>query len=304
MLEIYQGRGLLDTDKLVFAKIDVALRGHLHEFNTGKNTNPFAVFMAIALHTNEDGWAWPSRDLLKQETGIKSEAAITSALRHLRKMRIGGQRVFAHYRVHEKSGVWGATAYLIFPDAEHGKPPFDSMAEYTTEKQQPPNAKPLVEKPPIESLSLQEEPSSKVEPSKAEERGAPSAPSPPKKKRIRSAKQKARDDLSNALLLLVHRATPDKFKFLDSVAQANLRKQTTIWQKLGKTHKDIKAFSDWWYAHDWRGKQGDKPSYAFIRREWPTFEAWQENPDRHRAKQSTHDPIAQAQKMLTEMGAD
>lgn len=297
MIGIFNGRQLFDSDKTVFAQINVALREHLHEFNTGKNTNPFAVFMAIALHASEDGWAWPSRDLLKQETGIKSEAAITSALRHLRKMRIKGQRVFAHYRVHEKSGVWGRSAYLIFPDAEHGTAPFEGMVEYTT---QPPIDKPLVDEPPIENLSLQEEPSFEAEPSKAEERGAPSAPSPTKRKRT-SPPTKPKQG-----------PEPPKWGKNDCkhpAIQAH-REQARRWvpialrldviEAVGEVGESVERWSDTVKAYI---GQGWNPSNVNGMLD---FFNTQRMPGARngRTKQSTHDPIAQAQKMLAEMEVD
>jgi hypothetical protein len=30
--------------------------------------------------------------------------------------------------------------------------------------------------------------------------------------------------------------------------------------KMGKTPEDVKAFGGWWYANDWRGKQGQAPT--------------------------------------------
>ena len=161
MLGIFQGRGLFQEGEGVFAQIDVTMREHLHEFNTGKSLNPLGIFLAIALHANKDGWAWPSRELIKKETGIKGDAAITSALKHLRGMKINGQRVFAHYRV-QKDGQWGQSAYLIFPDLPHGVAPFDDMIEFSTYKDGLPYDNPHVDKPLVDNHRLQGNPQSEV----------------------------------------------------------------------------------------------------------------------------------------------
>lgn len=123
MLTIFNGRGLVD--KKVHAQIDVAMREHLHEFHNGSNLSALGVFLCIALHADEGGWAFPSRHLIKKETGL-GELALKGAFRHLRKMRIDGHRVFAHYRTHDAAlHRWGKSAYLIFPDSAvaAGPPP-------------------------------------------------------------------------------------------------------------------------------------------------------------------------------------
>jgi hypothetical protein len=55
----------------------------------------------------------------------------------------------------------------------------------------------------------------------------PAAPPPEKPPSERSSKQKARDEMSNALLRLVFDRGPDEWDTLDRVSQANIRKQTT-----------------------------------------------------------------------------
>jgi hypothetical protein len=131
MLGIFQGRGLFDEEGSVFARLDVSFREHIAQFNNGKSFSALAVFMCISLHVNEHGWAWPGRDRIKEYTGIKSEAALTGALAMLRKIKIDGNRVFAHYRQKDpESQKWGRSAYLIFPDKAHGPAPFENMREY------------------------------------------------------------------------------------------------------------------------------------------------------------------------------
>jgi len=119
MITIFDGRKIsLDgTQDEIYATVSVALRDRLHEFNTGKNLNPFAIFMKIALHMDRDGWAFPGRESMKKSTGLSSDAAISSALKHLGKMRVDGHRVLAIYRTKNSEGQWSQTLYRVFPDA-------------------------------------------------------------------------------------------------------------------------------------------------------------------------------------------
>lgn len=131
MFGIFNGRGIAGSAR-VFAQIDVDFRAHVHLFNNGRNLNPLGVFLCVALHANEYGWAWPSRDTLIRETGISTQEAMTSALAHLRQLRIEGQRVFAHYREIGEDGRYGRSAYLIFPDLPSDRTPeqFTNLHEY------------------------------------------------------------------------------------------------------------------------------------------------------------------------------
>jgi hypothetical protein len=119
MITIFNGRQIsLDgTEDQIYAQVSVALRDEIHYFNTGKSLNPFGVFMCIALHTDQNGWAYPSCARLKRNTGISTKAAMSSSLNHLRAMRVDGHRVLATYRERKSDGQWGRTLYRIFPDA-------------------------------------------------------------------------------------------------------------------------------------------------------------------------------------------
>jgi hypothetical protein len=68
MIQIFNGRsrGLgQDAQEAVFLQVSVTLRQHLHHFKGAR----LGVFMAIALHSNAEGWAWPSLAILRSETG-------------------------------------------------------------------------------------------------------------------------------------------------------------------------------------------------------------------------------------------
>ena len=118
MITIFSGRQIsLDgTHDEIYAQVAVTLRFTLHLFNTGKNLNPFAVFMTITSYADKKGWAWPSRRAIKQGTGLSTDAALTSALKHLCTMRIEDYRVLEMYRTRGNQAQWGPTLYRIFPD--------------------------------------------------------------------------------------------------------------------------------------------------------------------------------------------
>ena len=117
MISIFQGRKLsLDgTADEIYVQVAVALRDHIHLFSNGKNLNPFGLFMKLALHTDQYGWSYPGRTNIKKSTGITTDAAVTSSLKHLCEMRIEGHSVLAMYR--SRDTKWGRTLYRIFPDA-------------------------------------------------------------------------------------------------------------------------------------------------------------------------------------------
>ena len=95
----------------IYLKIDAAMRGHLHHFKGAK----LGVFMAIALHTNADGWAFPSRELLSKETGYTINT-VSETIGELCQLEIEGHRVLLSRQKTEK-GVFKSNQYLIFPTA-------------------------------------------------------------------------------------------------------------------------------------------------------------------------------------------
>jgi hypothetical protein len=81
MITIFHGRKLAlhGTEEVIYAEVAVALRDQIHHFNTGKSCNAFAVFMKIALHTDEYGWAFPSNRSISAGTGISTAHALAAA---------------------------------------------------------------------------------------------------------------------------------------------------------------------------------------------------------------------------------
>ena len=119
MITIFHGRklSLHGTEEVIYAEVAVALRDQIHHFNTGKSCNPFAVFMKIALHTDEYGWAFPSSRSISAGTGISTAHALAAAATHLQNIRIEAHRVLEAYRERRPDGTFGRHLYRIFPDA-------------------------------------------------------------------------------------------------------------------------------------------------------------------------------------------
>ncbi|HEY0545282.1 MAG TPA: helix-turn-helix domain-containing protein [Pyrinomonadaceae bacterium] len=84
--------------------------------------------MAIALHTDEQGWAWPRVSTIRKETGYE-EDTVHKALNKLCEVKIKGRRVLlrakeppAHYTPEPRDKNYARNFYLIFPsDAEVAK---------------------------------------------------------------------------------------------------------------------------------------------------------------------------------------
>jgi helix-turn-helix protein len=117
MITIFNGRKRtlgLDSEKVVWAQVSVQFRDYLKLFKGAK----LAVFLAIALHADEDGWAWPSRKLLCAETGLGPDT-VSSALTALCNTSIDGYRVLLKGQPRmAKGGTFANNSYLIFPTPE------------------------------------------------------------------------------------------------------------------------------------------------------------------------------------------
>jgi hypothetical protein len=112
MISIYNGRtrGLGQPEQQdIHIQVSVRLRDHLHLFKGAR----LGVLMAIALHTNEDGWSFPSIPLLRKETGYDA-STISKVLTELCKITIDGHRVLLAVQKKE-DGKFGNNQYLIFP---------------------------------------------------------------------------------------------------------------------------------------------------------------------------------------------
>jgi hypothetical protein len=94
----------------VHIQVSVDFRQHLALLKGA----PLAVFLAISLHSNEDGWAWPSRNLIARETGYNI-TTISKALSHLCRTTLLGQRLLLRYQPQAEDGSFKPNRYLIFP---------------------------------------------------------------------------------------------------------------------------------------------------------------------------------------------
>jgi len=152
MIQIFNGRsrGLgQDAQHAVYVQVSVALRMHLHHFKGAR----LGVFLAIALHSNADGWAWPSMAVLKAETGYNVQT-IAQALRDLCVLTIDGQHVLLAVQDRAARGTFATNRYLLFPsdadvacyagetDDPHAAPPAD-----VPQIAAPSSEKPSTEKP-------------------------------------------------------------------------------------------------------------------------------------------------------------
>src|SRR6266545_4943977 len=151
MIQIFNGRSRSlgqDAQESVFLQVSVTLRQHLRHFKGAR----LGVFMAIALHSNADGWAWPSLAVLRSETGYNMQT-ISQALRDLCGLTIDGQRVLLAVQDRAVSGTFATNRYLLFPSDEdvaryageedpQARPPLDVPLTAA-----PSSAQPSVEKP-------------------------------------------------------------------------------------------------------------------------------------------------------------
>ncbi len=117
MISIFNGRrrslGGMDEEE-GYAQVSFKMRGYLHLVKGPK----LAVFMAIALHSDQDGKAFPSMALLSRETGY-IENTIVSTLKELRELTINGHHLLARELRRSKNGSrFGVNTYLIFPTME------------------------------------------------------------------------------------------------------------------------------------------------------------------------------------------
>lgn len=112
MITIFNGRkrglGQTNTEE-VYLQVTVTLRQHLHLFKGAK----FAIFMAIALHSDDHGWAKPSIPLLEQETGYNKNT-ISQAIQDLCRLEIDGHRVLLAFQGRRGNRA-DANRYLLFP---------------------------------------------------------------------------------------------------------------------------------------------------------------------------------------------
>lgn len=101
--------------------ISVELRNYLHLFK-GSSLN---VFLFIALHIDDKGWAWPTVETIKRQIGKKDEETVYRALNNLCGMKIAGDRLMLrtqnvppHVPAEKITSKRPRNFYLIFPSDE------------------------------------------------------------------------------------------------------------------------------------------------------------------------------------------
>jgi hypothetical protein len=146
MFSIFNGkvRGLGDKPKnRVHMRVSVRLREYLHHFKGAK----LAIFMAIALHADENGWSEPTVAQLRKETGYEP-ATISAAITSLCNTVIDGNRVLMSV-VLRKQGKFDRNRYLIFPSPEELIQYADQQRKHRTQKTI--HGKTVPEKPSMEN---------------------------------------------------------------------------------------------------------------------------------------------------------
>jgi Helix-turn-helix domain len=116
MISVFNGRSRslgAGGGEEVHVQVSIALRKHLHLFKGAK----LGVFMAIALHSDKNGWSHPSTRVLCGETGLNPDT-IFKALSELCELRVEGHRVLLRKGVRQSGGQFSNNRYLIFPTEE------------------------------------------------------------------------------------------------------------------------------------------------------------------------------------------
>ena len=153
MISIFNGRertlGGCTTE--IYAQVSVDFRQYLHYLKGAK----LSVFLAISLHTDADGWAWPSRALLARETGYNVRT-ISAILTELCQLTINGQRLLLRYQPTTGDRQFSSNHYLIFPSLEecarYESTQFSLVNTRSPCEGNPRAEKPHAEKPRAENL--------------------------------------------------------------------------------------------------------------------------------------------------------
>ncbi|MBN1667289.1 MAG: DnaD domain protein [Anaerolineales bacterium] len=115
MIKVFQGkwRGIGAQDQGFGMILDFRFRKYLHYFKGAR----LGVFLAICLHADEDGLAFPDYDLIQKETGY-SRQAVATAISDLCQVEIDGQRVLTRWQDRRDGGKFMHNKYRIFPTAD------------------------------------------------------------------------------------------------------------------------------------------------------------------------------------------
>jgi hypothetical protein len=112
MIKVFSGkwRGLGGSQDGLGMLIDFKFREILCKFSGAK----LAVFMCIALHSDQEGQSFPSINTISRKTGYAT-STVSEALNDLCKLTIDGYRVLARTSRTKKDGSNTSNLYIIFP---------------------------------------------------------------------------------------------------------------------------------------------------------------------------------------------
>jgi hypothetical protein len=116
MIKIFNGRwrGLENNEDAFGMILSFEFRKIIKEFRGAK----LAVFITIALHSDENGLSFPSYDKLEEETGYV-RGTIATTIKELCEQKINGRRILMKYRErNEKGQLISSNRYRIFPSDE------------------------------------------------------------------------------------------------------------------------------------------------------------------------------------------
>ena len=155
----------------VYVQVEVTLRDHLAKFKGAR----LGVFLAIALHSDEDGWSKPGIDLISRETGYNRDT-ISAAITELDQLTIEGHRVMLVYQT-SIQGRFFRNKYLIFPTPEEAEMLAKAKPRKRTRKRTRKQKPPILQNSPSLGFPDTEKPDTeKLEPEKPE----PEKPEPEK----------------------------------------------------------------------------------------------------------------------------
>lgn len=174
MISIFNGRKrtLGGGDSEVYAQVGVDFRDFLYLFKGAR----LGVFLAIALHADENGLAWPSYATLRRETGYTRET-VANALSDLCALEIGGHRILTRWQPIGEGGKFQSNRYLIFPSPDELATVSDLPCTENPNTVKPNTVKPNTENPNTNNNHPKPEPA-KQEPSKPEPEAAAGSPGP------------------------------------------------------------------------------------------------------------------------------
>lgn len=113
MIKVFNGswRGLGESEDRFGLILDFQFRDIIHHFKGAK----LHVLLALCLHSDDNGFCYPSYDTLERETGY-SRGTISSAIQELCEMEVDGHRVLMKWRERDEEGHFqGSNRYRVFP---------------------------------------------------------------------------------------------------------------------------------------------------------------------------------------------